>query len=84
MRKNRDNRTRFKKESEQARKDEQKRVRRREQPRVAVDTIPLRKAIHRAHRAGTSIDDLAKRTKWEQKKIREVLADTSIDISEPE
>ena len=76
--------SRFKKESEQRRKDEQKRVRVREKPRCAVDTIPLRKAIQRAHKAGTSIDDLAKRTKWEQKKVREVLADTSIDISEPE
>ena len=82
MRKIRDNRV--KREAEQARKDEQRRVRQQQHPKGAVDTIPLRKAILRAYKAGKSIDDLAKRTKWDQRKIREVLADVTIDISEPE
>ena len=82
MRKFRDNR--FKKESEQKRKDDQRAVRSQQHKKEgAVDTLALRKAIHRAHAAGTGVSDLAKRTRWQQKKIQEVLAEP-LDTTEPD
>ena len=76
MRKHRNNATRFKKESEQRRKEEQQKVRNQgsRASEGARDTVCLRQAMAAALGAKKSIDDIAKRAKWSQQKVREAAA----------